>query len=63
MCGQDVLCGQPDLQLLAPLLVPGVGFGGRVLARGIVVRWGVGHAQVGADHIDDGLSLGWVVLC
>jgi len=33
-----------------------------VLARGLIIRGGVGHSEIGADHIDDGLPLVRVLL-
>jgi len=61
--GQDALGGQPDLEFLPTFLVAGVCVLGCVLARRLIIRWGVGHPEVSADHVDDGLSLGRVVLC
>jgi len=42
---------------LAAILVTRVRFGEGILGRGLFIGWHVGHAQVGADHIHDGLTL------
>jgi hypothetical protein len=42
---------------LAAILVAGVRVGGGILGQGLFIGWRVGHAQVGADHIHDGLPL------
>jgi hypothetical protein len=59
---QDALGGQSNLEFLAALLVVVMHVLGGVLTRCLIVRWGVRHPQVGADHIHDGLPLGGVVL-
>jgi hypothetical protein len=33
-----------------------------IALRHLITRWGVGHAEVSADHIDDSLSLIRVIL-
>jgi hypothetical protein len=56
------LGSQPHLLLLAAILIACVFFGGGILGRRLVLWWRIRHAQVGADHIDDGLTLLWGVL-
>lgn len=57
MRAKDALRGQSDLQLLALFVVAAARFGGGILGRGLFVGWCVRHAQVGADHVHDDLTL------
>jgi len=59
---QDALRGQPDLEFLAALLVAAVRVLGSALTRSLIAGGRKRHPQVSADHIDDGLPLGRVVL-
>ena len=54
--GEDALASKSDLAFLDPFLVF------RAVGLPVLAGWRVGHAQVGADDVDDALSLPWVVV-